>query len=188
MKGETMKDVCVFKNCKKVTDNGVCDEHTVDAVAVLKGAAPRCSHNRLWSDECLDCHRESTHRKLYDENVASFLETSAGLGVGASHALTASLKRRDVALRLLQVELRRVDVQSKLGPNGGESVATHLGVPAADGRMCRVDVDEDSEDRVTMSVFWGDRTLLTAGGTTAEVVGALTTYFIGVKLRAGGKR
>lgn len=182
-----MKDTCVFKGCKRVTDNGVCDEHSVDAVMVMQGAEPRCPHNRLWSDECTDCHRESSHRKLYDENVARLLEASAGFGVAASSVLTVSLKRRDAALRLLQVELTRADIPSKLGPNGGEPIATHLGVAASDGRMCRVDVDEDSEDRVTMSVFWGDRTLISSGGITAEVVGALTTYFIGVKLRSAGK-
>lgn len=170
---------CVFmvdgQPCPNSANDGVCEEHRDDAYAILAGDSPRCAHGPLWSEACDRCGRESAVRRLKDANAVDAVQQGR---------FEADLRRADAALRLLRVELSRVDIEAKLGPNGGDPVATHLWLVGGEGRGYHVDVEDvKGDDRLTMCIRWGNRLAVRAAGVHTEVVGAVVTYLRGAKSR-----
>lgn len=158
---------CVFKGCRRgARGNGACDDHQSAASLVLRGQAPACIHGVPLVDDCPDCSGESEQHRIDD---------SAAI----QGRIDKAMRHCDMKLRELQRELVLRDFAPRLGPNGGTPVATHVAVPAGDGRVYAVRYAEGEND-VGYVMYWGNVWIL-----TASEVGGVTMFLEGVRARAG---
>ena len=166
--------ICPFNGCNDpVLDNGACEGHQKAAALVIRGMPPACIHGVPLIDDCLKCGGEAARRRLADANT-----------VNAATQGRYSEAMRDVDAKLCELArlLAERDIQVKLGPHGGRPVATHLGLPGADGRVYAIRYEANA-DNVGYTVHWGDLWVI-----TAQEPGAIVTYFVGLRMRSGKRK
>lgn len=161
-----IRNRCVFEKCEKpIAARGACEDHQRAATMVLAGDSPLCQHGIPFESDCIAC---SLIRKADSMLAAS----------GDAKALAI-----DAALRSLVAELATRGIRGNLGPHDA-TIATHIGVPADDGRVYRVMGEPATETTLRLAVHWGDRPQVSMAGIPSEVIGAAVIFFVGVRERA----